>query len=439
MSKNGTDGVPQRVPRKPRNPHKGVLLLPPKPDQGNPSWRLRWVDPDTRKRRGRALAAAESIGEPERRRAAIEQWRVIQLRRNELAVGGAAFTDANVLIETAFSMYFDTWGKRRAERTQADYRDACNLFLAWAKVRKITKVRQITRGVLNQFAASRIAAPKLGGATQRRGKRTEAVGVRAVATSNREIGSLRNVLSQLRRMDIVRISRDDLGDGLQKSARDSEKREFLRPDELQDLIAACRKHDAQTFKMTRSEKEACNWDGQATPRYKPILPVVLFYLLSGARVKEGFWLEGHHIGLDADVILVPGAIAKTRTYRNIDLSVSPLLRWVVSAAARSKGRIFANWTKHELTSARRRLIRDFDAPKSFTYQALRCSCGTYAANSGSVYGTAADVQSALRLGHSTQVAREYYVGQVRVPLDAKTIEDAMRLGLSTADTSLILR
>lgn len=128
----------------------------------------------------------------------------------------------------------------------------------------------------------------------------------------------------------------------------------------------------------------------------------------------------------------------------VALDVSPrladLLRALhVTAGKPSRGPVWA-LTSHEIKAAARRLSpppektkatavekrrAGYGAPAGWTWQGLRATCGTYLTNAPGIYGAASAYQSARRLGHSVTIAERHYLGVVKVPKDAATLEAAM--------------
>jgi len=72
------------------------------------------------------------------------------------------------------------------------------------------------------------------------------------------------VLNALRKLQVVRLSRDEIADSLARTKVKLKRREFLKPEQIRKLIECCEKHDAETFELCR--------DGSTdTPRYEPRL------------------------------------------------------------------------------------------------------------------------------------------------------------------------
>lgn len=141
---------------------------------------------------------------------------------------------------------------------------------------------------------------------------------------------------------------------------------------------AARAHDLDVFEMTRAEK-ASGLPG-STRRFRSITPLLTFVLLTGMPLNEAVTLTWEQVDLEANEIYLRGASTKTKQARTIDLSVSPAL---VAMLAKMKpdeatGSVFG-LTRDDAMAAGKRLHR-YRAPATFTWQALRRTCGPYLAN-----------------------------------------------------------
>lgn len=164
------------------------------------------------------------------------------------------------------------------------------------------------------------------------------------------------------------------------------------------------------------------------------LEVVLFYLLTGLRMSEGLRMPWSSV---RRLELLVGGWSKTGAGRVIELEVCPFLPPLLERLSqrRSSDLVLGGWTPYTLRGMRRRCIERLGVDWSF--QRLRQTCGTYLTNAPGIYGGASAFKSARRLGHGVQVAERFYVGRVRVPHDAATLEDAM--GIADALRSRGLR
>jgi integrase len=437
-------GVPAEAPSKPgkrrrkhTDPrHRGVKLIPPDGAPGSaarrkqPYWRARYEDPEL-------VGKPDGLGgfvpvvkferlPPELQPGTIEtrrDWAIskhdkLEGRRKEIAAGAQPHYSADDLLVDVFKLYFAGWGQQHRGITQTAYRHECDNFLAWCATPGVDliRVRQLTKGILRTYAGTRVATP-LDPACGRTGQR-------AKSTINRELRCLSAVLGELRAAEKIHLTRDDIAEGLAKLKESVNKRKFRRAAELRMILDACRRHDAMVPARGRRSHSA----GRA-------LPIVLFVLLTGMRIDEAVWIEWRDITLDDDghpLITVRAEVSKTGVERVIDTGHSPLLAWIVSGFAGRSGRLLGV-TEPSATTLRERLIDKHGAP-DFTYQELRCTCGTYLTCAPAIWGDAAPFMSARQLGHSVTIAEKHYVGVVKVSHDAKTTEAAMQLGIDDVTT-----
>jgi hypothetical protein len=306
-----------------------------------------------------------------------------------------------------------------AHQTVRVYRSVADLF---AEHCKGLTVQGLTRRVLSDFAAERLKAPKrTARAGGKRGEQIDA-GERSKHSTNRELRALSSLLNTLRRADILRLTRDDIGDGLARVRAPVELRPFLHGPEIRELLRVAARHDAQTFKLDRK-------GSKDRARFKPIAPFIRAAVLLGARLDELLSLEWPWVR-DGRIYL-PAIAAKGARARMVDLAVSPTALPAQSASA-SAGRVF-DLTRGEVYAARKRLLA-MGAP-AFTWHALRRTCGTFLTCAPGIYAGASAAMSAQRLGHDVSVAQRHYVGQATVDPAARTLEQALGLadaGVGTA-------
>lgn len=419
--------------------HRGVTLLKPDPTHRT-GWRARWKDPDT----GRvvkvtlptALRTLEARGDWAARKAkAIEQ------RKLELSEGAARAT--RTPLPDAIVDYFRAH-ERLGEKTLRDYRAVADKLLRWADAARIKTTDDLTRARLLGLREQLIAEPKQKAAKGgKRGARIIAEGERRSPYSvNRELAGLRAILGYLGELDLLpRIKEGDLRRALRKLRVSVERIEFLQAPEIDALLRAAVAHDAATFTETRKEHRGASEGGRkgTTNRYDPILPFVMTLLLSGMRLGEALALEWRQVDLDAPdadgrpvgEIRLTGA-TKTKRARVVDLAVSPALRTMLLRMRKDEGRVFA--LTHNAAAAAGERLRTFGAPRHFTWQALRRTCGTFLTNAPGIFGAASAYRSARQLGHSVQVAERHYLGLVRgIPRDARTLEAAMQIDQVLSD------
>jgi integrase len=346
---------------------------------------------------------------------------VLQADKAQIDLGNVArHTDAAMPVADAFDRYFKAPGKTKGESTLQGYRAVADMFLEWAARKRVSVVRDVTKGRLREFSDERRAVERMsvarGGV---RGQRVESAAKRSVHTVNRELRALSSILNELREKEVVRLSRDDIASGLKRESKKHKRKDFLTPVQIAELLTACAEHDAATFELTR--------DGSTnTPRYKPIAPFVRFLLLTGLRLGEALEIEWRDVEdrRTKPRIHVREEVSKTKEERYVDLQVAPTALPQRLDNARGQGLLF-KLTPDEVKAARKRTIDDYGAP-TWSPQALRRTCSTY-------FTCAFDAwRSAKSVGHSVVIAERHYAGLVDVPDDCETLEQAMGL---TADPS----
>ncbi len=421
----------KRRARRTRSPHPGVVLV--RPDDEHPHWRARHLDPDSgRMVKVRLDPLAVSTAEARR------EWATAKARslaRRKMALESGAARGTGTALETAVGKYYEAHQQLR-ERTLAEYKAATDKLLSWAARSGVQSADDLTRAKLLTFRESILNAPKKKAAKRaKRGAFRETKERRAAATINRELRGVRVVLGYLAELDLLpKIHEGDLRRALKKLPLTVEAPTFLRPPEIAALLEAALAHDEETFRETRAEHSGEAEPG-STARYIEIAPFVAVLLLTGMRLGEALTLQWHQVDLAAlghdgkpvGEIHLSGSATKTKRARNIDLAVSPMLRellGVLRAAGKKKGPVFS-LTADLAGSTAKRLRSKFEAPESFSWQVLRSTCGTYLTNAPGIFGAASAYRSARQLGHSVAVAEKHYLGLVRLPPDARTLEAAM--------------
>lgn len=421
----------RRRARRTRSPHPGVVIM--KPDAEHAYYRARYDDPDsgrTVKERldPRALGTLEARTDWAKHKA-----KALAKRRMDLASGAPKAT--GTALETAIGRYYDAHKQLRA-RTLAEYKSATDKLLAWAGRNGVASADDLTRAKLLGFREEVLNAPKKRVAKKsKRGAFRETRERRAAATINRELRGVRVVLGYLAELDLLpRIHEGDLRRALKKLPLTLEAPTFLRPPEIAALLEAALSYDAETFKATRDEHAGDGKPG-STARYEPIAAFAVTLVLTGMRFSECLGLTWSqvdlhaldHDGREVGEIRLAGAGTKTKRARAIDLAVAPLLLELLTKlhkASRKKGKVFG-LTYDEASAAAKRLRAKYEAPERFSWQVLRSTCGTYLTNAAAIFGAASAYRSARQLGHSVAVAEKHYLGLIRLPPAARTLETAM--------------
>jgi integrase len=382
-----------------------------KPDAEHPKWRAEWDDPDSGKRRRTTLERVDAKTFETREAWAVAKSEQLQRAHSDRNLGIARPID--VTFPKATEAYIASGGKRGGFEpgTVRTYTDALEAF---ASIVPVTLTRELTVAHLATFAESRRKTGKrIALAGGKRGA-TRARGLRSVHSVNKELRAVKSFLRWARKAHGVQLSRDEIAEGLEAIRVVTERRDFLRPEQIRELLDACAKHDAKMFDLTREEHDGKREPG-TTPKFKPIAPFVRFLLLTGLRVSEALEVEWRDV--EDDRIHIRAAVAKTKQIRDVDLSVAPTALPRKRRAASE--RIF-DFTADEVRAAQRRTIEDedFDAPE-WSPQALRRTCSTYFTNAFNAW------RSAKSVGHSVLIAERHYAGLVKVPAGVTTLEQAM--------------
>lgn len=408
--------------------HPGVVFLKPNPKRRT-GWRARYVDPDTERTTYETLDSALTTLEL-RAQWAVAKSEELQRRRIKLDEGAVRATGAK--LAKAVSRYYDAH-PHLGEKTLAGYTCATKRFLEWADRSQLESCDDLDRAKLAAYWETLVAEPKRTAVKNgKRGEYAPAGKRRGPLAINRDIRSLGTVLRFLVDRDLFpKLRMDDIRRALKKLDVPKEEPVALKPAELNQLLAVANAYDALTFEMTRKDKEAGTRN--TTAKYTPIYPLVLGLLLSGMRFDEACTLTWDRVDLDDGTIRLRGASVKTKHARTIDLSVSPALHALLTELKPEKDDLDAlvfGVAYDEGQAAGKRLKSMDGCPKRFTWKALRSTCGSYLTNAPGIFGAASAYRSAKQLGHSVVVAEKHYVGVVKVPKDATTLEDAMGLKLT---------
>lgn len=438
--------------RRAHSPHRGVKLLRRDRADGE-VWLGRWTDPDTGKPREVSLTKLGYTTHEVRRDWAVRKSKALAKRRAELEAGGSVVVDKT--LADASADYFKAGKLRLRERTLELYQEAVDTFVGWSEGNRVRLTKDVMPATLAAFREDLSTKPRRivakGG---RRGERAAAVGrVPKATTTNKRLRAVATFLTHLRRLGLTpRLTSDDIADGLRPLRQPKPRPTCLRPAELQALLRAALRHDADTFDLTREEKARGLTKGE-TPRHPPIAPFLATVLLTGMRAGEALALRTDALYLDAvagtagagEIILRPSD-TKTAHARAVDLVVSPALRQILTALKLRAGdspylfggdeplsRDVIEAARRRLTGVRKRKAKEgepeaegYGAPP-FAWQHLRQTCGSYLTNAPGIFGAASAFKSARQLGHSVAVAERHYLGVVHVPPEARSLDAAMAI------------
>lgn len=411
--------------RRTRSPHPGVVLLKPQGDRA--AWRARYEDPDTGKLTFTRIDPMAIRTAEARRTWAIAVSKRIARRGMELEAGAPKTT--GTALADAITRYYEDHPRLRA-LTLKTYQKGTTKFLVWAKSVGLRSADDLTLAGLMAFRAAVSKAPKrLAVVDGPKGAKQAGAEPRKAAAVNVDIRSVKVVLGYLRKLGLLpKITRDDITDGLKALSVEHERGDFLRAPALRALLEAALEHDAQTFALTRADK-AAGRVASAVRRFPPMAPIVAAAMLTGMRAGELVSLEWSQVDLSAREIHLSAA-TKTKRARSIDLEVCPGLAAMLERMRpqRAQGSVFGLTADAMKAGAKR--LANYGEPKGWTWQTLRRTCGTFLTCAPGIFGAASAYRSARQLGHSVAIAERHYVGVVKVPKEATTLEEAMGVELA---------
>lgn len=419
-----------------RSPHPGIKFKKRKWDSGKTTYAAIWHDPDDDRERSTSMDALGLTNEEQRREWAVQKSRELRRRKEDIEAGSPKRSKTPMGV--AIDRFLTDKALEIRARTREIYGECISRFRVWAELAGVQVVEQLTPGDLTRLRSHLLALPRKQAAKGgKRGERRPEAVRRSPVSINRDIRSIKTMLNYWRRLDLTPLlNSDHLKDRLQMVKQERRLKTFLTQDSLVNLIAACLRHDAETFKETRVEHQGHLPVG-STARYYAITPFVLTTLLTGCRLGEVRALRWRQVLLDQNYIALddPSGI-KTGMGRRISLDETPLLSLMFAALKLRAGDhpfVFggeAELSKEVADNCRARLIRHFGAPQ-FDWQMLRRTCGTFLTCASGIRGAGSAWLSAVRLGHGIDVAQRHYWGAVNnIPVEAKTLEAAMGIEAS---------
>jgi integrase len=378
-----------KPPRKPRrSKHRGVRLL--EPDASHTSYRVRFRDPDTGRLTTRTIPENDTKNADIRTAYCVRLHADLRRRKEDISAGASRHTAAALDIREAVASYFREFTHK--DNTRERYQHSTDILLRWAETVGIRRVRDLTPQQLARLPAFLAKLPRKRAAHGRgRGAKYTSTDVISRHTANGHLKVVKTVLEHLRRLGIVRLSRDEIRDSLTKLKAPTELRPFLRPAQLQQVLSSI---DSE-----------------------PLREFVMFLLLTGCRIEEACQLRGDFVQTDTKEILIPAEIAKGGYARALDVTHSV---WLLSRLEEWKTRdqLF-RYTQPSFRGAIAKVIQR--GASKFSGHTLRRTCGTYLANGkwGVWYAT-------RLLGHrSVTTSEKHYIGAIRVDQTAATLEQAM--------------
>lgn len=430
--------------RRTKTNHTGVKLKQVTHRSGSSTWVARYIDPDTGSEKQESLAKQNATSEAARNKWARDKYEAIQKRLFEIA-GGSPKRDGSTTFKDAIEAFQTARAPEVRDATVKSYKKVGPKLIAWAELRGIRRVQDLTLALIVDFRTWLLAQPKQVAAPGgKSGQKIATTETRAAAGLNSDLTTVRAMFNEWRRSGRVPlVSSDDIKDGLRRVGAERPRPAFLKAKAITELLKAALRHDADT-----GEEDAASNEGQSLtvapkedhkpgkPRFDPIAPFLAACLLSGCRVGELMSLPWSAVDLEAQggrgEILILATATKTKIERAVDLGVSPgIKRLFERLKIRAAGApyVFGGLEplpRHAADNARKRLVSMYGAPK-FSWKTLRQTTGTFLTNAPGIYGASSAYRSARQLGHSVVVAEKHYLGLVHVDADAKTLDDAMQI------------
>lgn len=375
--------------------HPGVSVYrrSPRTDSTVVTWIAEYRDPDTNKRVRVTLDDLGVKDATQRRLWAVLRSKTLTARRAELRAG---LTGIRKPIGEAIASIGDTLRRAGLKATSlVTYRETGKLLEAWCpslRDGKATTLDRIGRAelvTLREWLTDRFAE-------------------RSPHTLNRHLRHARAILNRWRSDGWApKLSRDIIADAMKLRRTAPLERTPLTSAELRAVLTACIHRD---------------------PTARSAAPWTAFLLLTGCRSAEPGNVRWADVDFSRRVVELRAAGTKTGRKRDIDLAVCPLLAELLAAMRARDPRgefVFGERIQSTRQSWLRWLRRAHGAPKGFTWQRLRQTCGSYLCSAPGIYGAASAFLAAKQLGHSVAVAERHYAGVVRIDAAAKTLEAAM--------------
>lgn len=377
-----------------RSPHPGVVFQREELPSGAKRVRARFVDPDTNKTKWETVPAAHTVSERALRNWGESKRQELDARRREIDLGAARKLGHTVA--DGIDAYINDKKADAAKRTVENYEETAVVFKAWAATVELVSLDDLTGQLLAQFHSwLKVKFPN-------------------PASANRYTRETKAMCNWWRKLGYApMLNSDRIKDALVALRVPRKKKEYLRVAEIRQMFEA-----ALAYEQTA---ELC----------APVAAFLAFVLLTGCRADEACALEWSWIDFADGSVELPEWAVKTGEWRRVDLSAAtpglaallermknrrnPKHKWVWLGHARLKYDTAKNWPRR---------LPNHGSPK-FNLQQLRVTAATFLANAPSIWKDASLFKATAQLGHSRDVALMHYLGLVRVPVEAVTLEQAM--------------
>ena len=378
-----TKKYPQKYPpktagkrRSKSKQHPGVVLLKP---SGKHSWRARFTDPLSGRSRKVTLHPIDAVTAEARLAWAIAMSESIQQTLRDRALGVRAPT--NVTVQAAIERWLEA--DDRALGTEQHYQLSAERLAEYVGTQRYT--HELSADMLSRFRAHLHKLPAERG--PRKGE------TRSTVTVNHDLRVCAAFLRWARVNAGATVTRDQIAETLKQFRVKHERKAFLDPGSIAVLLKLAR----------RTEPAEC-------------YAAILCLLLTGMRLREMLKLDWAWVD-DGDRIRLPAHVIKTRTPRDVDLTVTATAL-PQRPANISSGRVFTV-SAETLYESFSRLQKSDPRLANVNAQMLRRTAATYFTNAFNPW------RSAKSLGHSVLIAEKHYAGLVRVAPGCATLEQSM--------------
>jgi integrase len=393
---------------KPSSKHPGVSLI-----ERPTGWVARWRDPETKANLSQSLRGytkAERIEFAKQQSIELQQAKLdnragtyFQKKQERIEAERAAELEAHGAAGTPIDEAIDTYNETLTPTSQKGRKCLHRAFKDWCQDNGVVGTKELTDDVLLAFSA------KL--------RKDMSAGKRAVSTTRTWLAYLSAFVCDLPKsaIDPVLLDRtpSELKKTLKKPAREDTESVVMQPKQAQAVLAAVHAYDT-----------APSWQEDRKGDYGPF---VLAMLLGGFRPGE---LRSLTFDMVHDsFVQVTADMSKTNKARRVTFEEAPALRRLLVAMRDAAGDpeggtlVFPNKTGWQ-DAKDNRLTKEFGLDSAFMLKHCRSTADTVLLYTPGINVT--EFQIERRHGHSGEVIREHYAGELRpVDKDATSIEAAL--------------